>query len=213
VTLDSLAYALDLLEADSSLLSWRMLLPHRLDAGQSSQASALLSAIDNWQGPQADMDENEDYHSLYGIVRALIDSPTTVHAATPAQRETIRSVAQSPFGVAGAAQSILARIEGQRFTDWPDAQPAVQPKFSHQQASSEFPFLLYPNPSHGEVWLFSEQTMDRAWLHDLQGNTHVYPLGGGNLAQLRFAKPDGAYLLRVLFTDGRSATRKLILIK
>jgi hypothetical protein len=211
--LDTLAYAIDLLEADSSLLSQRMLLPYRLEAGQASQASTLLSAIDNWQARQEDIDENEDYHSLYGVVHALLDSPTTIHKATVAQRQSIRSVADSPFGIAGAAQAVLARIEGKRYTDWPDSKPAAQPRFSQTVPSGESRILAYPNPSQGEVWLLSEYPMVHGLLHDLNGATQVYPLGGTNGAHLQLTKPPGVYLLQVFLTDGRSESVKILIQK
>lgn len=212
--LDSVEYAVGVLEADSSLPSLRLLVPYYIEQAELVKATALIGVIDNWQTATDIVAENDDFASMYQILLNTIDSGKALHQLSSQEIADITEVAESPFSIAESARSVLAKIRGKRYFSLPDAFDTPQPRVS-ESASQVRPFLIgYPNPVIDQLTIVSNQPMRSVRIVGLHGVQQWFPLDGTQHALIPLDLPAGFYIVKVSYVNGAAIdTLKIVVIK
>ncbi|MBI1191706.1 MAG: T9SS type A sorting domain-containing protein [Bacteroidetes bacterium] len=153
------------------------------------------------QGHPYDEAENTQYSELYGAVYTTYAAGKTLQEMTATQRNKVEEVAQTPYGVAYAAQAIQAHNLGKRFHRIPDSSPAPQPRINIQLEQSPR-VRIYPNPTTGQITFFASENMERIVLYDLMGKIIQTWKPNHNQVLLNLAYPSGMYLLSLDLEDG-----------
>ncbi len=211
-SLDSIEVAVAFLEAEGSLVSQRLLLPHYLETQDWSAASDVLSALNLYQGHPYDEAENQGYRKLYQVIYDLWSTDKQLLDWSSAQRQVVEEVAATRFGVSHTAQAVLAHVDGVRAKRIPDSSPFPQPRWEAESVSASAPKLkVYPNPAQGHLVLESSTIMHQAVLYNLLG----VAVGSWQLEteQARLALPpmEGMYLLQVVLEDGSTSVERIYL--
>ncbi len=210
--LDSVEVAVAFLQADGSLVSQRLLLPYYLEAQDWSAAAAVLDALNIFQGHPYDEAENQEYRKLYQVIHDLWSTDKQILEWSSAQRQAVEEVAATRYGVAHAAQAVLAHVDGTRPQRIPDSSPYPQPRWEAPTATGSATGLkIFPNPAKGQLMLEAKTTMQHAVLYNMLG----VAVGSWQLQseQARIALPpmEGMYLLQVVFEDGSTAIERVYL--
>ncbi len=211
--LDSLEFAVTVLETEGSLWAKRLLLPYYLESGQYSSAAQMLTDLNNYQGHPYDEAENQQYYKLYGVVYNTYTGGKNLHQMTATQRSKVEEVAQTPYGVAHAAQAIQAHNLGRRFHRIPDSSPSPQPRYSPAKTEPSPRVRIFPNPTTGLITVSASSSIKELILYDLFGrvidlwNPHTH------ITTLNSPYPSGMYLLSIEVSEGYIEKHRLMVTK
>ena len=210
--LDSVELAVAILEAEGSIWAKRLLLPHYLETGQYTDAAQMLSDLDAYQGHPYDEAENAQYYKLYGAVYTTYAAGKTLQAMTATQRNKVNEVAQTPYGVAYAAQAIQAHNMGKRFHRIPDSSPSPQPRISTQ--SDLLPKVkIFPNPTTGQVTVSATGEITALVLYDIFGRIVDQWRPNAEQSVVHLTYSTGMYLLAVELEEGYTEKHRLIIAR
>jgi hypothetical protein len=210
--LDSIELAVAILETEGSIWAKRLLLPHYLETGQYTDAAQMLTDLDNYQGHPYDEAENQQYYKLYGAVYTTYTAGKTLQEMTATQRNKVNEVAQTPYGVAYAAQAIQAHNLGKRFHRIPDSSPSPQPRISTQP--NYLPKVkIYLNPTMGQVTVSATSEIKVLVLYDLFGRIVEQWRPNAEQSVVHLAYSTGMYLLAVELEEGYTEKHRLIIAR
>jgi len=210
--LDSVDLAVAILETEGSNWAKRLLLPHYLETGQLSAAAQMLSDLDSYQGHPYDEAENAQYYKLYGAVYTTYTAGKTLQEMTATQRNKVNEVAQTPYGVAYAAQAIQAHNLGKRFHRIPDSSPSPQPRISTQ--SDLLPKVkIFPNPTTGQVTVSATSEIKALVLYDVFGRIVEQWRPNAEQSVVHLAYSTGMYLLAVELEEGYTEKHRLVIAR
>jgi len=210
--LDSLELAEAILETEGSIWAKRLLLPHYLETGQYTEAAQILTDLYNYQGHPYDEAENQQYYKLYGAIYTTYTSGKTLQEMNATQRNKVNEVAQTPYGVAYAAQAIQAHNMGKRFYRIPDSSPSPQPRVSFQPEQSPR-VKLFPNPTTSQITVTATSDITRLVLYDLFGRIVDQWRPNAEQSVVHLTYSTGMYLLAVELEEGYTEKHRLIIAR